>query len=281
MNQLKLILIIIFLSQVSCVVEEDGNFSGQKINKLKEKVESLERKEIAALEKRIESLEHKLKNSKMSNVETTATKEAVLKKDPNQAIYKISVNSNKHYLNDPFMGDKDAKVLVMAFSDFQSKTCAKYINETWPLLKKEFIDSKKIKYIHRDFPLDQNQASKFAASFAQCSGEQGQYWNAHDVLYQNHDLIEKLDIEELINKVGALKPKKLKSCLKSKRYADEIELDKSDAIRMGAKGAPGFFVGEILNNDGNELFSGVFIRGAQPYPVIRQEILKLFPTEGI
>jgi protein-disulfide isomerase len=86
------------------------------------------------------------------------------------AISKVSVGDG------PILGKPDAPVTVVEFSDYQCPFCQRFFTNTLPELKKDYIDTGKVRYVFRDFPLDaiHPQARK-AAEAAHCAGEQGKY----------------------------------------------------------------------------------------------------------
>ena len=175
-------------------------------------------------------------------------------------------------LDDPFLGPKDSPFIIVAFGDFQSKRCREFFKDSFPALKKDFLDPGKIKFLYRDFPLNSHTHAAQAASIAHCAGEQGLYWQMFDLLLQQASAVDTGSFTGLESGIHGIDDKKLKKCSESTRYAKEIQLDIADGRRLGAKGAPGFFVGKALKKDEYE---GVLIRGAQPYPVIKAEIEKL------
>src|SRR2546425_3089506 len=86
----------------------------------------------------------------------------------------------------PSLGRADAPVTLVEFSDFQCPFCGRFFATTLPALKKDYIDTGKLRYVFRDFPLDQlHPHARMAAAAAHCAGEQGKYWDMHDVLFQN------------------------------------------------------------------------------------------------
>ena len=93
---------------------------------------------------------------------------------------KFTVNVAK----DPAKGPADATVTLIEFTDYQCPYCARHIRSVLPQLTKDFIDTGKIRYVLRDFPLASihKDAAK-AHEAAHCAGEQGQYWEMHHQLF--------------------------------------------------------------------------------------------------
>ncbi len=80
-------------------------------------------------------------------------------------------------------GDPDAPVTIYEFSDYQCPFCQRFYQETKSQLDETYVDTGKVRFVYKDFPIDQihAQADK-AAEAAECAGEQEQYWAMHDRL---------------------------------------------------------------------------------------------------
>ncbi len=102
--------------------------------------------------------------------------EAVLKKKPGQA---ISVSED----DDPMLGDPGAPVTIIEFSDFQCPFCQKFHSETFPQIKKTYIDTGKVRFVYRDFPLSFHPGAQPAAEAAECAHAQGKFWEMHEALF--------------------------------------------------------------------------------------------------
>lgn len=250
----RIFVFALLLLLASC---KDNSLLIKKIDSLNSKLAKLE-----DLEKRIGILEKKSASFQLDLLKASSKE---------QAVSKASITSDGSYKNDPFLGPQNAKIVMMAFSDFQCRPCRQFFSMVFPEIKKDFIDTNKIKFIFRDFPLDTNIQAKEAASLASCAGEQGAYWKAHDLLFSNIEEIDRGNLNTVIEKLG-LDEKKLSRCIKSNRYLKEIEGDVKEGIKIGAKGAPGFFLGTISDKG---FFDGIFIRGAQPYPALKNLIERL------
>lgn len=85
----------------------------------------------------------------------------------------------------PTLGKKST-VTVVEFSDFQCPFCEQFFSNTWPQLKKEYIDTGKITFAYRHFPLTSIHPNAMPAAIAaECANEQGKFWEYHDLLFQN------------------------------------------------------------------------------------------------
>ncbi len=179
--------------------------------------------------------------------------------------------------DDPFLGDPKAETLAMVFIDFQCVPCRLFYRKALKDLRERASSTPNLKLLLRDFPLEKNKYATRAAQFAHCAGEQSHYWEAFDLLFSTPDLVDAGDFEPLQSRLPGVDEKKLSACLNSTRYAVEIRKDVEDGLVLGAKGAPGTFIGQKSAEGG---YRGVFIRGAQPAEVILSEIDRISGNEG-
>jgi len=177
----------------------------------------------------------------------------------------VSVDDN------PFKGDKSAKLTLIEFSDYQCPFCVRHFRETLPQLEREYINTGKVKYVFRDFPIESIHRDAFkAAEAANCAGEQGKYWQMHDRLFQNQN---QLGVEELPKHAQAigLSLSAFQQCLDSGKHAAEIRKDMEHGQRAGVNGTPTFFLG-VQDSDGENVKVLRAIVGAQPYVQFKEAI---------
>ncbi len=237
-----------------------------KNNSLKEIQESLSK-----LQKKVDKLT--TLNTKVTLLENQIAelRTEVISSDGNSEvpISPATFKPNDSYLDDPFLGLKDSEIIIMSFINYQCGPCRIFKKQTFPKLKKDFIDTKKVKFILRDFPLSTNKYSFSAAQLAHCAGEQGHYWEIFEALFNHEEEVDNGHLLPLLTNLADVNHEKAEHCFDSKRYVSEIKSDILDGKKLGAKGAPGFFIGKLNEK---KQYEGVFIRGAQPYPVIRNQI---------
>jgi protein-disulfide isomerase len=169
--------------------------------------------------------------------------------------------------DDPVLGDAKAAVTIIEFGDYQCPSCRLFWRDVEPRLKKEYIDTGKVKLVFRDFPIVENHPEAIVAAVAaQCAADQGKYWQYHDKLFREQDNrgddIIRFKVADL-KKWGAdlrLDTAAFNQCVDSARYKDEVAKDYADGEGVGIRGTPTFFI------------NGRFIGGAQPYPVFKKVI---------
>lgn len=174
--------------------------------------------------------------------------------------------------DDPSMGEKDAKVIVIEFSDFQCPFCRRSYTDTISQLKKDYIDTGKVLFVYRDFPLSSiHPSASSAAMAANCANEQGKFWEMHNKIFDEQNKqgqgtvqFSSDDLKKWADEIG-LDTDKFNSCLDSQKYKDEVDKDFQDGVTAGVTGTPTFYIG-------NPKDGYTEIVGAQPYSVIRQVI---------
>jgi len=142
--------------------------------------------------------------------------------------------------NDPFWGPEDAPVTIIEFSDFQCSFCQRHFDQTLPLLLDTYSD--RVRYVYRDFPITTIHPQAFkAAEAAQCAFAQGQFWEYHDVLFQNQTALDVASLKKHATALG-LDSGAFDECLDSGRYTEEVQADLDDGRSYGVNGAPTFFI---------------------------------------
>ena len=169
----------------------------------------------------------------------------------------------------PMLGRADAPVTLVEFSDYQCPFCQRFFATTLSALKKHYVDTGKVRYVFRDFPLDQmHPQARKAAEAAHCAVEQGKYWEMHEVLFQNQRTLAPPQLTVHARTVG-VDGSKFDECLSSGRHAARVERGLADGTAVGVQGTPTFVVGKTKAGD---VVEGTPIRGAQTLEMFRRII---------
>lgn len=158
------------------------------------------------------------------------------------------------------LGKSDAPLTLVAFTDFQCPFCGRFETTTFPELKKNYIDTGKLRYIVRDLPLtDLHPFALKAAQSIHCAGDQGKFWEMKDLVFKNQN---KLDVDSLAGyaKELALNADTYKSCMADGKHLKEIGDDAKYAQSLGITGTPTFILGKTAGGS----VEGRVIVGAQP-----------------
>jgi protein-disulfide isomerase len=172
---------------------------------------------------------------------------------------------------DPFKGDRNAKLTLIEFSDYQCPFCARYVRETLPLIERDYVKTGKLKYVFRDYPLESIHPNALTASKAAgCAGEQGKYWEMHGRLFANQSALGASDMAFHAEAVG-LEREKFQHCLGRGRHEDGIRKKMAEGASLGVRGTPTFFLGLTSPNDPKVKVLRV-LRGAVPYAQFKEVI---------
>jgi protein-disulfide isomerase len=158
------------------------------------------------------------------------------------------------------IGRDDAPITVVEFADYQCFFCRKFHSDTFAELKKNYIDTGKVRFVSRDLPLDVHPNASGAAIAARCAGEQHKFWEMRDLLLANHADLNSAALLKYGKQIK-LDMSVFSSCLSDKKYSSDILKDVADAGRMGIGGTPSFVVGKTAKDQ----ITGVRIGGAAPY----------------
>jgi protein-disulfide isomerase len=172
-------------------------------------------------------------------------------------------------------GPKDAKFVIVEFSDFQCPFCARYATQTYSQVIDDYVKPGKLKYVFRNFPLESIHAQALkAAEASQCAGEQDRFWEMHDHLFKNQQSLEDKDYSGHATKLGLDVPK-FQQCMESRKYTAKVKKDNDDGTKLGVKGTPTFFFGSVDPKDPTKMRAVALLSGAQPYQEFKDTIDKL------
>ncbi len=151
--------------------------------------------------------------------------------------------------SDFVLGDQNAPVTIIEYSDFQCPFCGKFFKETESVLREKYIKTGKVKFIYRSFAF-LGQESLWAANAARCAGEQGKFWQYHDYLYsnqsgENQGAFSKDNLKSFATALG-LDTEKFNACLDSEKYTDLIQKETKAGGEAGVQGTPANFINGTL-----------------------------------
>lgn len=148
------------------------------------------------------------------------------------------------------LGDVDAPLVLIEYSDYRCPFCGVFARDTMPLLQEEYIDTGKVRFEWRDFPVF-GEESMDGAMAARAAGEQGLglYWEYHDAMYadapeRGHLEIDQERIMSWAEQVGVPDMDKFEADLDDPDLRATIEADTAEARALGASGTPTFLIGQ-------------------------------------
>lgn len=144
---------------------------------------------------------------------------------------------------EPSLGSLEAKVTVVEFSDFQCPFCARFVLETFPQIKQEYIDTGKIRMIFKNFPLMSiHENAESSAEASECANDQGKFWEYKEKLFQSQQALSAGNLKQYAKDLGIENEEQFDVCLDSKKYASEVSQDLAEGVAAGVTGTPTFFI---------------------------------------
>ena len=157
-------------------------------------------------------------------------------------------------LPDMALGPKEAAVTVVEFASMTCGHCANFTENVFPKIKSEFIDTNKIRFVFREFPLDIKAAAGSMLSRCIAKDDAGKYFAVVDMLFkQQNEWVMKNTAETLtrIGKQAGLSQQQVEECLKDQALLDKIAADQKFANEvLKVNSTPTFFInGEMLRGE--------------------------------
>ena len=145
----------------------------------------------------------------------------------------------------PVFGATNAQISIVEFGDYQCTFCYKFHQNTFNNIQIEYIDSGKVNYVYRDFPLNGHD-SVLAAEASYCAGDQGKYWSYHNLLFNNWagENTGWININSLIKFAtkANLDISEFNKCLDTHKYYQKVMDNESYANKIGINATPSFLI---------------------------------------
>ena len=167
--------------------------------------------------------------------------------------------------DDPYLGEEDAPIVIVEFSDFFCGYCKRHFDQTFEPLLENY--GQYIRYVYRDFARLTPESTPAAAA-AQCAFQQGKFWEFRAAFFDNQSELG-YDFYLQTAEKFELDMDRFTGCLDDGRYIDEVEIDGFDGQIAGIRGTPGFFI------------NGQILSGAQPYSIFDRMIQRELKKAGI
>ncbi len=172
------------------------------------------------------------------------------------------------------LGKADAPLVMIEYTDLQCPFCQQFHNNAYDEIKKNYIDTGKLYFLSRDYPLDFHPWARPAAVAARCAGDQGKFWELRNVLIANADKLSKEMIAQHASELK-LDMKKFDACASSDFYKADIDKQVAEGNAAGVTGTPSFVIGRVQNGQ----IDGVRIVGAMPYASFDAKLKELLAAQ--
>jgi protein-disulfide isomerase len=178
----------------------------------------------------------------------------------------------------PVKGNADATVTLVEYSDYQCPFCARHYRAVMPILQEEYIDTGKLKFVMREYPLPTlHKNASNAAQAAMCAGKQGKYWEMHNLLFENQKELGVDNVKSFAGTIG-LDTAAFNDCLDNKEMVGPVRKDMASGAKLGMGGTPGFFLGLTDQGDTDKVDLSVQIKGAQSIDKFKASIDELLES---
>lgn len=175
-----------------------------------------------------------------------------------------SVSPTLDVSGDPAIGAEEALVTLIEFSDYECPFCIRHFSQTMPEINEKLIETGRIQYVFRDFPIAQlHPEAVLAHQATRCAAEQGRFWELHVKMFSPAGTHTMDQIEAHARDAGIdIEP--FRTCVTSGRTLPDVQQSVQTAARLGANGTPAFFLG-IRDPETHRVRIVQPISGAVPY----------------
>lgn len=170
------------------------------------------------------------------------------------------------------VGDPNAPIRIDEYSDFQCPYCGRFVLQTEPQLLETYVADGTVYFVYHSFGDFIGPESTAAAEAAYCAGDQGKFWEMHDIIFAN----------QTGENVGAFSDRRLlafaetleldmdtfRTCFNNESYKELISQDGRDGLAAGIKATPSFVLTYTVDGE----VKTRLIEGAQPFETFQQEI---------
>ena len=169
---------------------------------------------------------------------------------------------------EPALGDPNAPLTIVEFSDFECSYCRRFHEQVMPQLKSEYIDTGLVRFVHKDLPLPFHPHAMPAAAAARCAGEQNRFWAMYAALFDQQNCLSCKGVLAIAAE-EELDTAALQACMERTSTVALINANRSEASLHNISATPTFIIGPTQSNDSLE---GRVIEGALPWSAFKEAI---------
>ena len=170
----------------------------------------------------------------------------------------------------PYQGNLNSSLAIIDFSDFQCYLCKRYVDNTEQQINSSYVQPDKAVYVFKHLP-NRGFDSKNASIAAQCTNDQGKFWEFHKILYANQGPIDSgwantENLKKFASQIPGTNTTEFNSCFNTKKYESLVDKDVTLANSLGFTETPSFI---IMNSEGSIVEK---IQGPKPFPIFKSVI---------
>jgi protein-disulfide isomerase len=140
----------------------------------------------------------------------------------------------------PTLGNADAPITVVIFSDFECPFCGEFSRSEFPKIREQFVDSGQVRVAFRHFPIATHLNALPAAEAAACAQDFGKFWEYHDTLFTHQSGLDRDSLIRYATELG-INETEFRSCLDGDSRLVTVTQDREWGLRLGVAGTPTFF----------------------------------------
>jgi protein-disulfide isomerase len=141
-------------------------------------------------------------------------------------------------------GATSAHVAIIEFADFACSGCAAFATTVEPALLREYVDTGRVVFVFKNFPLQIHPEARAAARAVWCAAKHGRFWQAHDRLFEVWKQSQTIDLHGMARDVG-LDPSLYRACLAGTEADQHVQTERDQGEALHVSGTPTFFVGTV------------------------------------
>ena len=170
--------------------------------------------------------------------------------------------ASRYMAEDNAMGNPDAPIKIVEYSNYKCGHCAAFTFETEPILEEEYIKTGKVYFVHKSV------WDELAAEASYCAGEQNKYWEMHDLLFANQvATFDEVAMAGWAKSVG-VEMEQFDNCMTEDTYINRVIQDNEESQAAGVEGTPTFIISYELDGEVVEQM----LPGNYPYEAFQQVI---------
>ena len=169
---------------------------------------------------------------------------------------------------EPALGDSSAPLTIVEFSDFECSYCRRFHEDVFPQLKRDYINTGLVRFVHKDLPLPFHPHALPAAAAARCAGEQKRYWEMYSSLFDQQNCLGCKGVLAIATE-QELSTSKLQACMQRESTIAVINANSSEASLHNISATPPFVIGPT-QSDGT--LDGLVMEGAVPWQSFKSTI---------
>ena len=177
---------------------------------------------------------------------------------------------------EPTLGRADAPVTILEFSDFECPYCQQFHDEVMGTLRRNYIETGLVRFVHKDLPLPFHNNAVPAAAAARCAGDQTKYWQVYSALFKDQPCLDCKGVLEIARSVVG-DTTSLQACMNDPKTLTMIEANRSEAKLLGIQATPTFVIGPTLAKHRHQ---GTVIEGALPWPAFKKAVDQALARAG-